>query len=161
MNDVGVRADGNTRMVPSPKASFEFPRLEMSMFGMPAAIRDFAEKGGAQAKENYKKLKTATDEVAGMAGVSYSTAAKGATDYGLKVIEITHANTNAAFDLMDKLVAAKSPSEAIELSAAHARRQFDAVSTQSQELWALTQQVATDVVEPLKTGMSKAIQWNA
>jgi phasin len=157
MNDASVRADGNTRMVPSPKASFVIPGFEMSI---PAAIPDFVEKGGAQAKENYEKLKTATDEVAGVVEASYSTAAKGATDYGLKVIEITHANTNAGFDLLDKLVAAKSPSEAIELSAAHARRQFDAVSTQSKELWALTQQVATDVVEPLKTGMSKALQRN-
>ncbi len=158
MNDVSVTADQHTRKVPSPKASFEIPGFEMSM---PAAIRDFVEKGGAQAKENYEKLKTATDEVAGLAEASYSTAAKGATDYGFKVIEITRTNTNATFDLLDKLVAAKSPSEAIELSAAHARRQFDAVSTQSKELWALAQQVATDVVEPLKTGMSKAFQWNA
>lgn len=158
MNDVSVRTDGNSRKVSSPKAIFVIPGFEMSM---PAAIRDFVEKGGAQAKENCERLKTATDEMAGMIEASYSTTVKGAKDYGLKIIEITHANTNAAFDLLDKLVAAKSPSEAIELSTTHAREQFDAVSTQSKELWALAQQVATDVVEPLKTGMSHALQRSA
>jgi hypothetical protein len=57
------------------------------------------------------------------------------TDYGLKVIHMTRLNASAAFDLFGKLVAVKSQSEAIELSTVHARQQFDAVSTQSRELW--------------------------
>jgi phasin len=92
---------------------------------------------------------------------SYSSAVKGGTDYGLKVIDITRVNASAAFDLFGKLVAIKSPSEAIEISTAHARQQFDAVSTQSKEIWALAQKVATDMIEPIKTGMSKALQRNA
>jgi phasin len=135
---------------------FEMPRLEM-----PAAIRGLLERTGVEAKENYEKLKIATDQMTDVVATSYSSAVKGGTDYGLKVIDMTRLNASAAFDLFGKLVAVKSPSEAIELSTVHARQQFDAVSTQSKELWALAQKVATDVIEPIKTGMSKALQRNA
>ncbi len=40
--------------------------------------------------------------------------------------------------------------------AGHARKQFDIVSAQNKELWALSQKVATEAAEPIKTGMSKA-----
>ena len=131
------------------------PRLEM-----PAAIRGLLERTGVEAKVNYEKMKIATDQMTDVVATSYSSAVKGGTDYGLKVIDMTRLNASAAFDLFGKLVAVKSPSEAIELSTAHARQQFDAVSTQSKELWALAQKVATDVIEPIKTGMSKALQRN-
>lgn len=142
-------------------ATFEFPKFETPKFEMPAAIRDLLQETGAEAKDSYEKMKTATDQVNGAFEASYSSALKGATDYGLKVIAITRANATAAFDLLDKLVAVNSPSEAVELSTAHACRQFDAISTQSNELWALSQKIATDMAKPIKTGMSKAFQVNA
>jgi phasin len=147
-----------------PKASKAVPTFEgfeMPKFEMPAAIRGLLEKTGAEAKENYEKMKIATDRTTDVLATSYSSAVKGGTDYGLKVIDITRVNASAAFDLFGKLVAIKSPSEAIEISTAHARQQFDAVSTQSKEIWALAQKVATDMIEPIKTGMSKALQRNA
>ena len=146
-----------------PKASKAVPTFEgfeMPSLEMPAAIRGLLERTGVEAKENYEKLKIATDQMTDVVATSYSSAVKGGTDYGLKVIDMTRLNASAAFDLFGKLVAVKSPSEAIELSTAHARQQFDAVSTQSKELWALAQKVATDVIEPIKTGMSKALQRN-
>ncbi len=162
MSDVSVRMDGSTRKhVPSPKVTFEMPNFDMPKFEMPAAMRDLVEKGGTQAKENYAKMKAANDEMAGVVEATYGTATKGAADYGLKVIEMTRINANAAFDFVGKLMAVRSPSEAVELSAAHARQQFDVVSAQSKELWAFSQKVATSVVEPIKTGMSKALQRNA
>jgi phasin len=160
MSDAAITVDATTnpkapKNVPPPNAAFEMPKFEM-----PAAVRDLAEKGGAQAKENYGKMKAATDEMTGMVEATYATAAKAATEYGLKVIEMTRINGNAAFDFIGKLVTVRSPSEAIELSTLHARHQFERVSTQSQELWALVQKIATDVAEPVKAGMSKALQRN-
>jgi phasin len=143
------------------KAVPTFKGFEMPKFEMPAAIRGLLEKTGVEAKENYEKMKIATDQMTDVVATSYSSVVKGGTDYGLKVIDMTRLNTSAAFDLFGKLVDVKSPSEAIELSTAHARQQFDAVSTQSKELLALAQKVATDVIEPIKTGMSKALQRNA
>ncbi len=89
---------------------------------------------------------------------TYTTAAKGAADYNLKVIEAARANTNAAFDYARELLDVKSFSEIIELSTAHARKQFDAVSEQTKELAALAQKVATETAEPLKSGVTKAFR---
>ena len=44
----------------------------------------------------------------------------------------------------------------VELSTAHARKQFEALTAQSKELSALAQKVATETAEPIKTGMNKA-----
>ena len=89
---------------------------------------------------------------------SYTTAAKGASDYGLKLLEITRANTNAAFDFASELMTVKSFSEVVELSTAHARKQFDAMSAQTKELTALAQKVATESTEPLKAGVTNAFK---
>ena len=123
MSDVSVRMDGSTRKhVPSPKVTFEMPNFDMPKFEMPAAMRDLVEKGGTQAKENYAKMKAANDEMAGVVEATYGTATKGAADYGLKVIEMTRINANAAFDFVGKLMAVKSPSEDFHLQAVvHAR----------------------------------------
>jgi hypothetical protein len=54
------------------------------------------------------------------------------------------------------LIAVKSPSEFIELSTEHARKQFESLTQQTKELTALAQQVALATAEPLKTGITKA-----
>jgi phasin len=141
--------------------AFEMPKFEMPKFDipkveMPAAFREFAERGVAQAKDTYEKMKAAAEEATDVLETTYSTATKGAADYGLKVIETTRVNTNAAFDFYGELITAKSLSEVIELSSAHARKQFEALSAQTKELGALAQKVATETAEPIKSGMNKA-----
>ena len=79
-----------------------------------------------------------------------------ASDYGLKVIEAARVNTNAAFDFAGELITAKTLSEVIELSSAHARKQFEAFTEQSKELSALVQKVATETAEPIKSGVNRA-----
>ena len=132
---------------------FETPRLET-----PAAVRDFTERGISQAKENFEKMKTATEEATSYLETTYATASKGAADYGLKLIEAARANTNAAFDYTSELLAARSISEIVEVSTAHARKQFDALQAQTRELTSLAQRVVTESAEPIKEGMSRAVR---
>jgi len=141
--------------------AFEMPKFEMPKFDipkveMPAAFREFAERGVAQAKDTYEKMKAAAEEATDVLETTYSTATKGASDLGLKVIEAARVNTNAAFDFAGELITAKTLSEVVELSSAHARKQFEAFTQQSKELGALAQKVATETSEPIKSGMSKA-----
>ena len=135
---------------------FEMPKFDMPKVEMPAAFREFAERGVAQAKESYEKMKAAAEEATDVLETTYSTATKGASDYGLKVIEVARANTNSAFDFAGEVMAAKTLSEVVELASAHARKQFEILSEQGKELSALAQKVATETAEPLKTGMNKA-----
>src|ERR1700691_18713 len=136
---------------------FEMPKFEIPKVEMPAAFREFAEKGVAQAKDTYEKMKAAAEEATDVLETTYSTATKGASEYGLKVIDAARVNTNAAFDFYGELFTAKSLSEVIELSSAHARKQFETFTAQGKELGALVQKVATETAEPIKSGMNKAL----
>jgi phasin len=134
------------------------PKFDMPQMEVPAAFREFAEKGVSQAKDNWEKMKAATEEATDLLEDSYTTAAKGASDYGLKLIEVARVNTNAAFDFASELMTAKSFSEMVELSTAHARKQFDALSAQTKELTSLAQKVATESTEPLKAGVTNVFK---
>lgn len=147
--------------VAGPAGAFEFPKFEIPNFDMPkmevpAAFREFAEKGATQVKENYEKMKAAAEEATDVLEDTYATAAKGCADYGLKLIEASRANTNAAFDFYSELMNVKSYSEVIELATAHARKQFEAVTAQTKDLAALAQKTATETAEPIKDSVSKA-----
>jgi hypothetical protein len=52
----------------------------------------------------------------------------------------------------------KSLSEAIELSSAHTRKQFEAVTAQTKDLAALAQKVTAEAAEPVKTGLTRAFK---
>jgi phasin len=122
----------------------------------PQAFREMAEKGTTQAKETYEKMDTATAEATDLIKNSYSTAVKGAQDYNKKLLEFAQTNTNVAFDLAQKLSSVKSPSEFMELSTEHARKQFETLTEQTKELAELAQKATLATIEPLKTGVTKA-----
>ena len=140
---------------------FEIPKFDMPKVEMPATFREMAERGVAQAKESYEKMKAAAEEATDVLESTYSTATKGASEFGLKVIETARANTNAAFDFAGELLAAKTFSEIVELSSAHLRKQFEVLTQQSKELGSLAQKVATEASEPIKIGVTKVFNKNA
>jgi phasin len=142
-------------------AGQELPRADRasampSELEAPAAFREIAEKRLLQARDNYEKMKLAAEEATNVLEVNYATASKGATDYNLKVIEMAREHTKATFDFADELLSAKTLSELVELSSAHARKQFEALSKQSKELAALAEKVAVEAAQPIREGMTKA-----
>ena len=137
-------------------SKFEMPKFGLSNTEMPKAFLEMAEKGVAHVRDTNAKAKAACEQAADLLENTYATFAKGAQDYNQKLIEIARTNTRAAFDYAHELLDAKSPSEFIELSTARMRNQFDTVSAQNNELCALAQKVATDVAEPITTGISRA-----
>jgi phasin len=155
--DVSETPKYETAKYETPKfemPKFEMPQFELPKVDFPVAFREFAEKGAAQAKDAYEKMKTAAEDSTAMLEETYATASKGVTAYNLKLIEAARANANAAFDFASEIAGAKSLSEAIELSSANTRKQFDALSVQTKELAALAQKVATDSVEPMKSSFT-------
>jgi phasin len=156
MADLSVAKTSKAGTGPFEMPKFEMPKFDMPKVEMPAAFREFAERGVAQCKDTYEKMKAAAEEATDVLETTYSTATKGASDYGLKMIEAARTNANAAFDFAGELLTAKTLSEVIELSSAHARKQFETLTAQSKELSALAQKVATDTAEPIKSGMNKA-----
>jgi phasin len=141
--------DSTTKTTTTKPASS--PRMDATQ-----AFRATAENGSAQAKQTYEKMNAATAEATDLIKNSYSTAVKGAQDYNTKFIEFAQTNTEAAFDFAQKLSGVKSPSDFIELSTEHSRKQFETLTEQTKELAALAQKVTLATVEPLKTGVTKA-----
>ena len=137
---------------------FEMPKFDMPTMEIPPAFRELAEKGVAQTKDAYEKMKAVAEAGTEMLETSYATASKGSTDYGLKVIEIARTNTNTYFDFIEKMFGVKSPSELIELATAHTRTHFETLTGQGKELATLAQKVATESAEPIKSGVEKAMK---
>lgn len=133
---------------------FEIPKFEMPSMEMPAAFRELAERGIAQAKENYEKVKGAAEQATDILEDTYSTASKGCCDYGLKVIEAARTNSNATFDLVGDLMMAKSYAEVVEKSTAFMRAQFETLTAQAKSLGEQAQKVATETAEPIKESFS-------
>jgi len=143
----------NTKIHANEKKGFNMPFFATSgLFG------GIAEQSVARARENYEKMKAASGEMADIFRETYSTNAKGAGDYGAKIIEISGANTNSAFDFLTNLMGAKSLSEVINLSATQSRKNVEAVSAQNRELWELAQKVATETAEPIKKSFTRVLQ---
>jgi phasin len=122
----------------------------------PEAMRAAAEMGTAYAKDVFAKTQAAAQDSKKILEQTYATATKGASEFNLQLIEVVRTNTNAAFDFARALVAAKSPTEFFELSAAHARQQAAIFTEQSQQLATLAQKVATEAAQPLQTGVTSA-----
>ena len=122
----------------------------------PQAFRATAENGSAQVKESFEKMSAAAAEATALIKDSYSTAVRGAQDYNAKFFEFAQNNTKAAIEFVQKLSGVKSPSDFIELSTDHSRKQFETLTEQTKELAALAQKATFATVEPLKTGVTKA-----
>jgi phasin len=131
-------------------SKYQIPKMEL-----PAELHEMAEKGVAHVRETCAKAKVASEEAGDLLEEVYTTAAKGALDYNLKIIDFGRANARAAFDYAYALLGVKSPSQFIELSTTHMRKQFDIASAQNKELYALAQEMAAETAAPIKTSMSK------
>jgi phasin len=134
-------------------AKSNLPNLEV-----PEAFRQLTEKSAAQSKEMYEKMRVGAEEATGLLENTFKTAATGAAEFNRKLIENARSNTNAIFDHAIALLGTKSLSEAIEVSTAHVRQQFEAVAEQSKDLTALAQKVTTETAEPVKQGIDKAFK---
>jgi phasin len=130
----------------------------LPLFAMPGLFGGISEQSVVRARENYEKMKAASGEMVDVFRQTYSTNAKGVADYGSKIIEISDANTNAAFDFLTHLMGTKSLSEIINLSVTQSRKNVEATSAQNRELWQLAQKVATETAEPIKKSFTKVLQ---
>src|SRR5580700_8086814 len=83
---------------------FEMPKFDLPNMEMPEALREMTEKGVAHVGDIYAKAKVASEEAADALENTYTTVAKGATDYNLKLIDIARTNTRAAFDYAHELL---------------------------------------------------------
>jgi|GEM_PF-124518 len=123
---------------------------------MPAAMREMAEKGVAQAKETYEKMKSAAEEATDVLEDTYETTRKGVVTLNMKAIDTVKANSDATFAFARDLLSVKSLSEAIELQTAFTRKSFEALTAQAKEFQELASKLATESSAPMKDAFQKA-----
>ena len=153
MNDANVNEmNANPKVGADQKRGFDLP-----LFAVPDIFRGIVEQSAVRAKENCEKMKTVSGEIADILREAYMTGAKGAADYGAKMIEISSVNASSAFDFLTNIAGTKSLSEVIQLSATQGRKNFEATSVQNKELWELAQRVASETAEPLKKRLAGAL----
>jgi phasin len=143
----------------NPKAGADVKHgIDLPFFATPAIFNGVTEQSLSRAKENCAKLNAASGAFNDVLGEACSTNAKAIADYTAKVIEFSGANTESALDFLRHLLGTKTPSELLQLSATHGRKNFETTTAQSRELWELARKVATETSEPIKKGFASALQ---
>jgi phasin len=134
---------------------FAMPLLDFSKIALPGIGGN--EQVLTRTREGFEKIKAASEEMTETLRETYSSNAKSATDYGLKVFELSNANTASALDFLIHLCGSKSASDVFTLSAAQTRKALETASDQNRELWTLAQKLAAKTGEPIRKHFSKVL----
>src|SRR5438093_11298024 len=135
---------------------FGMPLPDFSKFALPGIGGN--EQVLARTREGFEKIRAASEEMTETLHEAYSGNARSATDYGLKVLEISNANAAATLDFLIHLCGSKSATDVFTLSAAQTRKAFDTASDRNRELWALAQKLATETGEPIRKHFTKVLR---
>ena len=114
------------------------------------AVRATAEKAVDQSREVYDRSKDALDASVATLERTFDAAGQGAVAFNRKLIDIAQRNVNSGFDLAKSLAGAKNLSEMVELQAAYWQKLLGALTSQAEEVRALSTKVAAAAGEPLK-----------
>jgi phasin len=121
------------------------------------AARKFALHHNEEVTGRFDKAAAAGEEATRRIENTYSKAAHGGIEFQQKVLAITQANVDAAFDCARELAGVTSPSEFIEVPNKYARQQLQAMSQQTRELAELAQKAAIETMGPFATGLGGAL----
>jgi hypothetical protein len=82
-------------------------------------------------------------------GADRSAAMKDIRELNVKLLDMTQANIQALFDLARQIATAEAPSDVVKVCTEHARKQFETMAEQMQELTAIGQKIAADSAAPI------------
>ena len=122
------------------------------------SFRDFAEKGAAQTKEAYAKMKEAAEDATKTVEATLESAQAGSVELGLKAIEALRTNAENSLSHMEALLGVKSVAELFELQTAFLRKQAEVVVEQAKGLQETSKKVAEKVSAPGKSAAEKAMK---
>ncbi|MCB1462414.1 MAG: phasin family protein [Nitratireductor sp.] len=140
--------------------AFQFPQFDVSNFDiakLSEGYRDFAEKAMSQSTEVYEKYKTAAEEATASAQKSFDAMREGVAVMSAKAIENTKTNTEAGVAFVEKLAAAKTFAEVLELQGEFFRSAFETLASQAKETQDLAVKVGEKTVAPAKAATQKAV----
>jgi len=131
--------------------------FEGADMAVPEAVRKMAEQTVNQSREAYEKAKDAMEDAVGVMEKSIDTAGQGAVAWNRKVIDLAQTNLNTSFDFAKDLAGAKNVAELMELQSTFARKQFETMTGQAEEVRTLAAKIASDTTAPIKDHMTRSI----
>jgi phasin len=146
----------------NPQTAFEQGRknyrdLTTPDAALPETVRAMVEKAVDQSREVYDRSKDALDASVATFERTFDAAGQGAVAFNRKIIDIAQRNVNSGFDLAKSLAGAKNLSEMVELQAAYWQKLLGALTSQAEEVRALSTKVAAAAGEPLKEQMKRGV----
>lgn len=135
--------------------AFAMPSFDVSKVN--DQFRDFTEKGLAQSKDAYAKMKTATEEAQKSVEDTFKSVQTAGAEVSLKAISALRANTEAGLSHLEALVGVKSISDFVELQTSFFRKQADLVTAQAKELQDVSSKAAEKATAPVKAAIEKVV----
>jgi phasin len=124
---------------------------------VPETVQAMVEKAVDQSREVYDRSKDALDASVTTLERTFDAAGQGAVAFNRKIIDIAQRNVNSGFDLAKSLAGAKNLSEMVELQAAYWQKLLGALTSQAEEVRALSAKVAAAAGEPLKEQVKRGV----
>ena len=146
----------------NPQTAFEqgrknYPDLTTPDAALPETVRAMVEKAVDQSREVYDRSKDALDASVATFERTFDAAGQGAVAFNRKIIDIAQRNVNSGFDLAKSLAGAKNLSEIVELQADYWQKLLGALTSQAEEVRALSTKMAAAAGEPLKEQMKRGV----
>ena len=118
-------------------------------------VREFAQIGVRKATEGFEQISKAAQTASEELNTQVTQARDGATQAGLKLLEVAKEDADAGFAAMRDFLAAKSPLEAFDVSAKYWRGRIETRIAQAQDLGAFVRKAADDAVRPVQERIEK------
>lgn len=106
-------------------------------FEIPNEVREFAERSVEQARKAFEGFVSAAVKATATVEDTAHKAQGGAKQLGAGILVATSQNVNSALDLVDKLVKAKGPQEALALQSEYLKTQLQTLQGQAKMLGAM------------------------
>ena len=135
---------------------FAFPTFDAT--GVADRFREFTEKGMAQSKESYAKLKDQAEATQKAMEETFETVQANSSAVALKAIAAARANVESGFSHAEALLGAKTFADVIELQTSFLRKQAEMFVDQAKAMQEVTTKAAEEVSKPVKTAFEKAMK---
>ena len=143
--------------LPPSKARKNYRDATTPDAAVPETVRTMVEKAVDQSREVYDRSKDALDASVTTLERTFDAAGQGAVAFNRKIIDIAQRNVNSGFDLAKSLAGAKNLSAMVELQAAYWQKLLGALTSQAEEVRALSAKVAAAAGEPLKEQVKRGV----
>jgi len=124
---------------------------------VPEAVRSMNEKTVAQTREVYDRSKDAFDTSVSTLERTFDAAGQGVAAFNRKIVDIAQRNVNSAFDLAKSLAGAKNLAEILQLQGAYWQKLCGNLTSQAEEVRALSTKMAAAAGEPLKEQVKRGV----